>query len=276
MRLDGKAAIVSGGGQGIGRGIVLALAAAGADVAVLDVNRDSAAEVVGEVTAAGRRAVAIGADLTVGAQVEAAVRQVMQTLDRVDILVNNVGGYARTVLAKDVLPFEQITEEEWDQFFALNLKTQFLLARAVVPHFRKQRSGKIVNLASIAGWGIVSGGQPAPGNLVYAVTKAGVIRLTRVLAAELGADNINVNCICPGVVYGAMWEWLAEKKMQYDPATAGMDPKDYFDRYVGSAGPLKRPQVPEDVGNAVVFLASEAARNITGQALNVNGGRLML
>ena len=151
MRLDGKAAIVSGGGQGIGRGIVLALAAAGADVAVLDVNRDSAAEVVGEVTAAGRRAVAIGADLTVGAQVEAAVQEVMQTLDRVDILVNNVGGYARTVLAKDVLPFEQITEEEWDQFFALNLKTQFLLARAVVPHFRKQRSGKIAQRRGVVG-----------------------------------------------------------------------------------------------------------------------------
>ncbi len=99
-----------------------------------------------------------------------------------------------------------------------------------------------------------------------------MIRLTRALAA----DNINVNCICPGVVYGATWEWLAAKKMQYDPATAGMDPKDYFDRYVGSAGPLQRPQDPEDVGNAVVFLASEAARNITGQALNVNGGRLML
>jgi meso-butanediol dehydrogenase/(S,S)-butanediol dehydrogenase/diacetyl reductase len=153
------------------------------------------------------------------------------------------------------------------------------MCRLVVPHFQKQQSGKIVNMASAAAWGIAGGAgvrvPVAHGNLVYGITKAGVVRFTRALAAALAGDNINVNCVCPGVIYTPLWEWIASQGVKFDPHPGVRTAKQYFDEVVIPGVPLKRAQTAEDIGHAVVFLVSEDARNITGHSLNVNGGTYM-
>ena len=281
MKLAGKVAIVTGAGQGIGQGIVHCLAEEGADVAIVDINRDTAMKVADDVKTLGRKSLAIVADTMDSKQVTQAVRDIINTFGKVDILVNNVGGYGKTVRTSTGRQFVDITEEQWDESFELNLKTQFLMCRAVVPYFQKQQSGKIVNISSGAAWGVSGGGDGrlplAPGSLVYGITKAGVVRFTRALAVDLAGDNINVNCVCPGVIYTPLWEWIASRRVKLDsnPGVEVMTPKEYFDKIIALRAPLKRAQTAEDIGHAVVFLASEDARNITGQSLNVDGGMVM-
>jgi len=276
MKLEGKITIVAGGGQGIGRGIVLCLAEEGADVAVVDINRDNARKVADEVKALGRKSLAIGADATDSKQVNQAVQEVIDAFGKIDILVNNVGGAGKATRARTGPRFVDITEAEWDEDSELNLRTHFLMCRTVAPHFQKQKSGKIVNIASIAGRGVSGrgGGRDSAGQMVYGVAKAGVIRFTRALAMVLAGDNINVNCICPGLIYTPLWEWLATHSMELRPESKGMEPREYFLRAV-SGIPLGREQTPEDIGRAVAFLVSEDAKNITGQSLNVDGGLIM-
>ncbi len=279
MKLEGKVAIVTGAGQGIGQSIVHCLAEEGADLAIVDINRDTVTRVADDIRALGRKSLAVVADATDNKQVTQAVQQTIDTFGRIDILVNNVGGYGKAVRAGVGQQLAGITEEQWDEFFELNLKTQFLMCRLVVPHFQKQQSGKIVNMASAAAWGIAGGAgvrvPVAHGNLVYGVTKAGVVRFTRALAAALAGDNINVNCVCPGVIYTPLWEWIASQGVKFDPHPGVRTAKQYFDEVVIPGVPLKRAQTAEDIGHAVVFLVSEDAKNITGHSLNVNGGTYM-
>jgi len=268
--LEGQVAIVTGGGAGIGQGIVHCLAEEGADVAVIDINGDNAKKVADEVKALGRKSLAIEADLTDSKQVHQAVQETIDTLGKIDILVNNVGGLSETSLARTSLQFVDVGEAEWGETFELNLKTHVLMCQAVVPHFQKQKSGKIVNISSTAGK------IPHPWLMVYAAAKAADISLTRSLAMELGGDNINVNCICPGIIYTPLWEKIAAQRIRLlpDAEAKGMEPREYFLRMVPRV-PLKREQTAEDIGHAVAFLVSEDAKNITGQSLNINGGSRM-
>jgi len=269
MKLEGKLAIVTGGGQGIGQGIVHCLAEEGADLAVVDINGDNARKVADYVKGLGRKALTLEADLTDNKKVTQAVQETINAFGRIDILVNNVGGLGKTLLARISMAFIDQEEAEWDENYELNLKTTVLMNRAVVPYFMKQKSGKIVNISSIAGK------NNYPEIMAYSAAKASVISFTWTLAMELAGDNINVNCICPGAVYTPFVEARAAQFSRLNPEAKRMTPREYFDKFFASGTPLKREQTPEDIGHAVVFLVSEDAKNITGQVLNVDSGTRM-
>jgi NAD(P)-dependent dehydrogenase (short-subunit alcohol dehydrogenase family) len=264
MRLQGKVAVVTGGGAGIGRGIVLCMAKEGADIAIPDIQDANAQAVVKEVLAMGRKAISMRCDVTKGAEVEATVDRIKKEMGRVDILVNNAG-----MASAPGMPFTNNTEEDWDKTYAVNLKSVFLMCKAVAPYFIERKAGRIINIASIAG---PLAAQTMP---PYSVAKGGVITFTRVVAKELATHGITVNAICPGVLWTAFWEGLAKYIADNNPAFAGMTARQVFDKRVADVIPMKREQTPEDIGWAAVFLASEQARNITGQALMVDGGSVM-
>ena len=264
MRLAEKVAMVTGGGAGIGRAIVLAMAREGADVLVADIHPDAAEGVTKEVQDFGRRAAAISVDVSQEAQVRQAIADGIRQFGRIDILVNNAG-----VTPRLGLPFTRQEETDWDKVFNINVKSVFFTCKAIAPHFMERRSGKIVNIASIAG---PLSSQTMPS---YSVSKMGVITFTKILAKELAGYNINVNAICPGLLYTDMWKGIGEVILATNPAYAGLTPRQMFERRVQEWIPLKREQTPEDIGHAAVFLASEEARSITGQALMVDGGAVM-
>ena len=261
MRLAGKVAIVTGGGSGIGRGIVLALAREGADVAIPDIQVLNAEKVSEEVKGVGRKSLAMKTDVTSAADVKGMVDRTRDALGKIDILVNNAG-----MAAPPGMPFTNNTEEDWDKTFAVNTKSVFLTCKAIAPYFIERKAGRIVNIASIAG--PLSALTMPP----YSVAKQGVITFTRVIAKELAPHGITVNAICPGVLWTAFWEKLAAHIASTNPAFAGMTPRQVFDKRVADVVPMKIEQTPEDIGHAAVFLASDEARYITGQALNVDGG----
>jgi len=261
MRLAGKVAVVTGGGSGIGRGIVLAMAQEGADIAIPDIQVINADKVAAEVKALGRKALAMKTDVTSSVDVKAMVDRVRDSLGKIDIVVNNAG-----MAAPPGMPFMNNTEEDWDRAFAVNTKSVFIVCKAVAPHMIERKAGRIVNIASIAG--PISAVTMPP----YSVAKMGVITLTKVIAKELAPHGVTVNAICPGVLYTEFWQKLAAHIGETNPAFKGMSPRQVFDKRVTDLVPLKREQTPEDIGWAAVFLASDEARNITGVALPVDGG----
>jgi NAD(P)-dependent dehydrogenase (short-subunit alcohol dehydrogenase family) len=264
MRLAGKVAVVTGGGSGIGRGIVLAMAKEGADIAIPDIQSTNAEKVAGEVQALGRKAVAMRTDVTSSADVQAMVERTRAALGQIDILVNNAG-----MASAPGMPFTNNTEEDWDKTFAVNTKSVFLTCKAIAPYFIERKAGRIINIASIAG-PLAALTMPP-----YSVAKGGVITFTRVVAKELAPHGVTVNAILPGVLYTAFWENLAAYIAKTNPAFAGMTPRQVFDKRVADLVPMKCEQTPEDIGWAAVFLASDEARYITGQTLNVDGGCVM-
>jgi meso-butanediol dehydrogenase/(S,S)-butanediol dehydrogenase/diacetyl reductase len=264
MRLAGKVAVVTGGGSGIGRGIVLAMAREGADIAIPDIQVLNAEKVADEVKALGRRAAAMKTDVTSVADVKVMTDRIRDIYGRIDILVNNAG-----MAAPPGMPFTNNTEEDWDRAFAVNTKSIFITCKAVVPHMLERKAGAIVNIASIAG------PLSAPTMPAYSVAKQGVITFTRVVAKELAAHGITVNAICPGVLYTEFWQKLAQHIADTNPAFKGMTARQVFDKRVADIVPMKCEQTPEDIGNAAVFLASDEARYVTGQALMVDGGCVM-
>jgi NAD(P)-dependent dehydrogenase (short-subunit alcohol dehydrogenase family) len=255
VKLRDRIALVTGGGRGIGRGIAVTLATEGADVVIGDVDRRGATVVAREVEARGRRALACSLDVTRRASVAAAVAQTLDAFGRLDVLVNNAGIIRLS-------PVVSMRQADWDAVLAVNLTGVFRCCRAVAPHMVARREGKIVNVASNAGKrGWANGAH-------YVASKFGVIGFTQSLAAELAPYHVNVNAVCPGVVDTAMWrEVLAPARA----ARTGVPVDDAFAEVVRGI-PLGRPQTPADVGHLVAFLASEEARNITGQAIAVNGG----
>ncbi|MBI1848496.1 MAG: glucose 1-dehydrogenase [Candidatus Rokubacteria bacterium] len=264
MRLAGKVAIVTGGGSGIGRGIVLAMARQGADVAIPDIQVMNAEKVAEEVKGLGRKCVPMRTDVTSAADVKTMVDRIRETFGKIDVLVNNAG-----MAAPPGMPFTNNTEDDWDRTFAINTKSVFLTSKAIAPHFIERKAGRIINIASIAG-PLAATTMPA-----YSVAKGGVITFTRVVAKELAPHGITVNAICPGVLYTDFWQKLAAHIASTNPAFAGMTPRQVFEKRVSDIVPMKCEQTPEDIGHAAVFLASDEARYITGQALNVDGGCVM-
>jgi len=246
MELKTKVALITGAAQGIGKAVTLVLARHGADVVVADVNIEKAQETAREVEALGRAAMAVRVDVTRLEDVEKMVEAAVQRFGKIDILINNAG------IARDKLIL-RMTEEDWDTVLNVNLKGTFNCTKAVIKHMSKQRSGKIVNIASVVG---IMGN---PGQANYSASKAGVIGLTKTVAREFAARGINVNAIAPGYIQTPMTEVLPEKA------------KEELKRLI----PMERLGQPEDVAHAVLFLVSEASSYITGNILNVNGGIYM-
>jgi 3-oxoacyl-[acyl-carrier protein] reductase len=246
LKLAGKVALVTGAAQGIGKAVSLLLARNGADIIVSDVNLEKGEETAKEVQTLGRKALAIKADVARIEDVEKMVEAIVAQFGHVDILVNNAG------IARDKLIL-RMTEEDWDAVLNINLKGTFNCTKAVVRHMSKQRSGKIVNIASVVG----EMGNAGQGN--YAASKAGVIGFTKTIAREFAQRGINVNAIAPGYIETPMTDALPDKA------------KEELKRLI----PMDRLGKPEDVAEAVLFLVSESANYITGQVLNVNGGIYM-
>ncbi|PYM31903.1 MAG: hypothetical protein DME15_15785 [Candidatus Rokuibacteriota bacterium] len=264
MRLAGKVAVVTGGGSGIGRGIALAMAREGADVVIPDIQGQNAERVGAEVRALGRKVASMKTDVTSAADVKAMVDRTRETFGKIDILVNNAG-----MAAPPGMPFTNNTEEDWDRTFAVNTKSVFLTCKAIAPHFIERKAGRIINIASIAG-PLAAVTMPA-----YSVAKQGVITFTRVVAKELAQHRVTVNAICPGVLWTDFWQKLAAHLAETNPAFKGMTARQVFEKRVADIVPMKAEQHPEDIGAAAVFLASDEARYITGQALMVDGGCVM-
>ena len=281
MKLEGKVAIVTGAAGGIGRGITLCLAEEGADVVVADINMDGANKVAEEVKAFGRKALVVDADVTKEENARRLVKDTLDAFGKIDILVNNVGaGHAEASVVGGNLTEQdwnrvytggvtELTEGDWDRSYTANLKTGVFMCRAVIPHMRAQKSGKIINISSIAGR------RGGASRLPYSAMKSGVIILTQGLATQVARDNINVNCICPGIIYTSIHEDIAKIRMRTNSQLKEVkDPREVFLRITNKV-PLGREQTPEDIGRLAVFLASEDARNITGQSINVDGGMIM-
>ena len=272
MRLEDKVAIVTGAGKGIGQGIAHCLAKEGAHVAINALHEKSAAKVAQEIEASGRRSMSVAADVTKREGAARVFQAVLDKFGKVDILVNNFGAHTEAFYTGTSPTFADQDIKEWDDDYEFNLRSQVLLSLAAVPHFVERGGGKIVNISSIAGRMTV------PSQMPYGASKAGSIYFTRTLAVELGKHNINVNCICPGGIYSGMSERFYQKAIDNNPDAKGMTPREYYEKKVqphiakNASTPLKRELVAEDVGYAVVFFASEEARNITGQSLTVDCG----
>lgn len=246
MSLEGKTAIVTGAAQGIGRAIAETLARHGADIAVADLDPGRSQETVAAVTKLGRRALNVKVNVAHFADVKAMVDQVLKEWGKVDILVNNAG------ITRDGLLL-RMKEEDWNLVLQVNLNGTFHCTKAVLQPMTKQRSGRIINIASIVG------AMGNAGQANYAASKAAVIGLTKTVAREYASRQVTVNAVAPGFIDTAMTQGLPD------------DVKDTLQKQV----PLGRLGQPADVAEAVSFLASDAAGYITGQVLHVNGGMLM-
>jgi meso-butanediol dehydrogenase/(S,S)-butanediol dehydrogenase/diacetyl reductase len=250
---------VTGGGRGIGKGIATVLARQGANVVIADIDLDNAEATAKELRAGGTKVEVVRCDVTLPESAESAIAEAVGAAGRVDILVNNAGVVGQNVGGS------RITLDDWDSCYQVNLRGIWIMSRAIVPHFRERGGGRIVNIASIAGR------EGGAGMAHYNASKAGAISVTQSLAKDLGPMNINVNAVCPGLLWTDMWRSL-EAMIGGDDTPEVVDRRQVFERFIATNCPMRREQTPEDIGEAVAFFVSDAAKNITGQALNVDGG----
>ena len=263
FRVDGKVAIVTGGGRGIGRAIALTLAEAGADITVVARTEEQVEETTEEIRKLGRKVLAIPADVSQEDQVKKVVEQTISQFGKIDILINNAGIIVRKPIA--LLPGEKTsvyggtkskahTLEDWQKVMDVNLTSAFLFTQAVGPDMMKQRKGKVINTSSTAA------DEGLPGISAYSASKAGLSTFTRCLASEWGPFNINVNAVAPGIIVTEM------------TAHHFKDPKNtkvFLDRI-----PLGRLGKPRDVALLVLFLSAEASDYLTGQTFTIDGGAM--
>lgn len=251
LSLQGKAAMVTGAASGIGRGIAIRLAEMGAVISVLDIDPQKGEETGAEIGSQGGEAVFTKCDVRSAADCRHAVETAISKWGRIDILCNCAG----IAIRKDVV---DLTEEEWDRTLDVTLKGIYLLSHAVVPHMSRASGGSIINIGS--GWSLKGGPRAA----AYCAAKAGTVNLTRAMAIDHGKHNIRVNCVCPGDVDTPM--------LRSECAQLGEDAQTFMRE--AAKRPLARVGTPEDIANAVLFLAGPMASWITGAALVVDGGGL--
>jgi NAD(P)-dependent dehydrogenase (short-subunit alcohol dehydrogenase family) len=255
MTLTNQVALVTGAGQGIGKAAALALAAAGAHVVTADIAAAKAEATADAIMSGQRRALAVQADVGDLADIDRMVRQALAAFGQIDILVNNAGVTRRA----DIM---DITEADWDRIHRVNAKGVFFCLQRVAREMIPRRSGRIINIASIAGKGYAGAS-----NAAYAASKGAVISLTKTAAQQLGRHNINVNSVCPGVTRTALSDANLQERAQQEGVSI-----EQMEQRRAEVIPLKRVNDPEDIAAMVVFLASAGARNITGQSFNVDGG----
>lgn len=248
--LKGRVAAITGGAQGIGAATARAFAKQGSKVAVLDIDGAGAKKVADAIAAGGGSAVPVHVDVTDESSVMRAVASVTGELGGIDILVNCAGGYGRLASVEDT-PLE-----EWERTIALNLRSVFLMSKAAIPHLKRSKAGRLINVSSISGRQVTVSSSPA-----YGSAKAAVIQLTRFLAQQLGPDGITANAIAPITTL--------------TPRVAALRTEAEVER-IASLVPLKRLAEPDDHAQAMLFLASDAASYLNGVTLDVNGGRVMM
>jgi NAD(P)-dependent dehydrogenase (short-subunit alcohol dehydrogenase family) len=247
--LQGRVALITGAGSGIGLGIARVLARDGAQLVLTDLDPERVRTAAGELGAT-----ALEHDVTSWVSSRRAVEDTIERHGRVDVLVNNAG-VSRSV------PFHELDEAEWDRVHNVNVKGVFLTTRAAVPHMMARRSGSIISISSMVGK------EAIPLFVHYSASKFAVIGMTQGLAKEMAPYDVRVNAVCPGVVRTPLWEPLLDQLSE----NKGITREQAWQEFVEPI-PLKRPQEPEDIGEAVAFLASDRARNMTGQGINVTGG----
>jgi NAD(P)-dependent dehydrogenase (short-subunit alcohol dehydrogenase family) len=255
MILKDQVAIVTGAGTGIGRASALAYAEAGAHVVCADINPKTAEDTANTIMAGQRRALPLAIDVGNLEDIDRMVRRTIEEFGKVDILLANAGVTRRAHIM-------DLTEADWDRIHRVNAKGVFFCLQRVAREMIPRRSGRIINIASIAGKGYAG-----TSNAAYAASKGAVISLTRTAAQQLGPHNINVNAICPGVTRTA----LSEANLAIRAQEAGLSKED-FDAQRQKEIPIQRANDPEDIAAMAVFLATPGARNITGQTYNVDGG----
>ena len=276
--LSGKTALVTGGGQGLGRAIAVVLARQGADVAIGDINSENAEETAALIRDSGQRSMAIKLDVSSRIAAKTAVDQIVDEWGAIDILVNNAGVISAGERNGESVP----TEEEWEFVLGVNLNGVVNCTDAVLPHMSKARYGKIINISSTAG----KSGDPPPakpitvkpgdqvrlGGSAYAASKAAVIRHSQIVASSAAPFNINVNTICPSRLITPMGIQIAKALISQSDDKDDSDLVELRRGAVLQNNRFNRELEPVDIGNTVAFLASDDARNITGQSINVDGG----
>jgi 2-hydroxycyclohexanecarboxyl-CoA dehydrogenase len=246
MKLKDRVAIITGGAMGIGKAIAEAMTEEGAKIVIADVSDEAGKMTVESINKSGGHASYIRVDVTDFSQIKSAVSEVLNQHNRIDILVNNAG-------IGIMEPFIDGKEEDWDRLIAVDFKGPVLFSKAVLSSMIKEKYGKIINIASIAGVMAVER------QVLYSATKGGVIAFTRSLAAEVAPQNINVNAICPGLTATP----LVDRGMKEAP--------EYFDQLIKEI-PLGRPAQPQEIAKLAVFLASDESKYITGQRIIIDGG----
>ena len=252
--LTGKVALVTGGASGIGAGIARVLAAAGALVAIGDLDGAAAAAVANGLPGPGPK-LGVRLDVTDRGSAHQAVSRIEHDLGPIGVLVNNAG-------ISSVAPFLDISDQDWDRLLAVNLHGVLIVTQRVLPSMLRRRAGRIINISSMAGK------EGLPNLAHYCAAKFGVIGLTQSLAKEVAAQNITVNAVCPGVVRTPLWDHPDTGILRQ------LDGETGWQAFLAGI-PLGRPQTAEDIGYACAYLASGLAANITGEALNVSGGQQM-
>jgi NAD(P)-dependent dehydrogenase (short-subunit alcohol dehydrogenase family) len=259
--LTGRAALITGAGRGIGRGIAEVLARQQAAVAVTDEDETAAHDVADRI---GKAAIAVHLDVTDPVSVIAAFAAATEEWGRIDILVNNAGISTAPDRGSTV-----DSEEDWDRTFDVNVKGTVRCCEVALPAMTARGHGRIINLASMAGHAARGTGG------AYAASKAAVLRYTKGLAAAAAAHGVTVNAVCPGAVWTRFQERDMANLQRSDPRLTGLEPEAVFRRRYGEVIPTGRPQTPEEIGSAVAFLACDEARSITGQCLHVDGGAIL-
>jgi len=279
MNLDGQVALVTAAGRGIGRGIAESLAEAGASLVINSYSEATVRETAALCEAKGARVEVCIGDITDRDKMIEMREQALSTFGQIDILVNNVGAGPKSAIEPDAHELGP-TQAIWDALYRQNLLPVVLMSEAVIPHMKANRRGKIVHISSIAGK------VPFSDKMLeyfvhhsYGAMKAALISFTQTQSELLGPFNINVNSVCPGVVYTDSWRQNSEKAVSMIDEFKGQDPREWFEGiargdypHIFDRTPLRREQTVEDIGRAVVFLTSDHSINITGQSLMVDGG----